>query len=67
MDLTLKIEGGSKAVRDFIHYIRMDKRYTFYSHAKYLFSPMRDQVELVFTGGDDGGAGTDEADWGKIS
>jgi hypothetical protein len=60
MNLTLKIEGDSKVVRDFIQYIRMDERYVFYSCAKYLFSPEGDQVEFVFARREAGGAGKDE-------
>ncbi|MCH5585334.1 hypothetical protein MK805_10165 [Shimazuella sp. AN120528] len=50
MSLKLQIEGDSKVVRDFIHYIRMDERYTFYESAKYVFSPEKDQVEFIFAG-----------------
>jgi hypothetical protein len=60
MNLTLKIEGDSKVVRDFIRYIRMDEKYVFYSRAKYLFSPEGDQVEFIFAGREAGGVNTDE-------
>lgn len=67
MNLTLKIEGDSKVVRDFIRYICMDERYVFYSQAKYLFSPEGDLVEFVFAGREAGGADTDEAGRKRIS
>jgi hypothetical protein len=67
MNLTLRIEGDSKVVRDFIHYIRMDERYVFYFRAKYLFSPEKDQVEFVFARRKADGADSDEAGRERIS
>ncbi|MXQ52238.1 hypothetical protein [Shimazuella alba] len=51
MNLTITIEEEKDVVREFITFIRTDDRYTFYSHAKYYFSPVKDLIKLSFTRG----------------
>jgi hypothetical protein len=67
MDLRLKVEGECNDVRDFIHFIRTDDRYARYTAAKYVFSPKKDQVELVFVRREDNGARSNERDRERVS
>jgi hypothetical protein len=48
MDLKLKIEGKSEAVRDFIAFLKTDNRYCIYACARYAFSPDSNVVEFDF-------------------
>lgn len=67
MDLRLAIEGKGNDVRDFIHFIRTDDRYACCAAAKYVFSPEKDQVELVFVRREDNGARSNERNWERVS
>lgn len=67
MDLRLTIEGEGNDVRDFIRFIRTDDRYACCcSAAKYVFSPEKDQVELVFVRREGNGARSNERDRERV-
>jgi hypothetical protein len=56
MNVSIKIEGDSREVRDLITHIRTNPRYVRYSYAKYSFTPDKDTVEFVFENHAGGGA-----------
>lgn len=67
MDLRLTMEGEGNDVRDFIHFIRTNDRYACCAAAKYVFSPEKDQVELVFVRREGNGARSNERDRERVS
>jgi hypothetical protein len=48
MDLKLRIEGKSEAVRDFLTFLQTYHKYSSHSKANYFFSPQENRAEIEF-------------------